>query len=83
VREYAELDHHVINHERIHTAQMLELLVVPFYLLYLMEWGYRVLFTKDRFSKNAYFHLTFEQEAYRNQRNKHYLKNRKMFAQWR
>lgn len=83
VREYAELSGHTINHERIHTAQMLELLVLPFYFLYVTEWLYRVLFTKDRFSKRAYFNLSFEKEAYRNQQNKHYLKNRKLYAMWR
>ena len=28
----------VINHEKIHTAQMRELLYIPFYLWYVLEW---------------------------------------------
>lgn len=83
VREYARIDHKAMNHERIHSAQMAELLFLPFYVVYLAEWIYRVLFSKDRFTKRAYYHLSFEQEAYRNERNEHYLKNRKHFAQWR
>ena len=83
VREYADLSGHTINHERIHSAQMLEMLVVPFYFFYVSEWLFRVLFTKDRFTKKAYFNISFEKEAYRNQQNKHYLKHRKHFAMWR
>lgn len=30
------------NHEEIHTKQMKELLYVPFYILYLLEWLYRL-----------------------------------------
>nr|UWG83357.1 MAG: hypothetical protein [Bacteriophage sp.] len=30
------------NHEAIHTKQMKELLYVPFYILYLLEWFYRL-----------------------------------------
>lgn len=30
------------NHEAIHTKQMKELLYVPFYILYLLEWLYRL-----------------------------------------
>lgn len=31
------------NHEAIHTKQMKELLYVPFYILYLLEWLYRLI----------------------------------------
>ena len=66
----------VINHERIHLRQQAELLVIPFYFLYLLEWVYRKLFTEG----NAYRNLSFEREAYSNQDNLDYLKNRKMFT---
>lgn len=72
-----------INHEEIHTAQMKELLYIPFYIIYLFEWIFRVLFTKDAFSNNAYKHISFEVEAYENEMNVTYLNNRKHFAQWR
>ena len=32
-----------LNHERIHTRQQLELLYLPFFLLYLLEWFFRLL----------------------------------------
>lgn len=32
-----------LNHERIHTRQQLELLFLPFFLLYLLEWLFRLL----------------------------------------
>ena len=31
-----------LNHERIHTRQQLELLYLPFFLLYLLEWLFRL-----------------------------------------
>lgn len=66
------------NHEAVHTAQMKELLYVPFYIIYLFEWIIR-LFMKG----NAYRNISFEKEAYQNETNLNYLKCRKHFAQWR
>lgn len=34
-----------LNHERIHTRQQLELLFLPFFLLYILEWLFRLLQT--------------------------------------
>lgn len=70
---------HCINHEKIHTAQMKELWYIGFYLLYLLEWLYRLAFH----TKTAYRGISFEVEAYLNQYNYKYLKTRKKFAQWR
>lgn len=47
------------NHEAIHTKQMKELLYVPFYILYILEWLYRL--TQKG---NAYKNISFEKEAY-------------------
>jgi len=64
------------NHEAIHTEQMKELLYVPFYIMYLLEWLYRL--TKGG---SAYRNISFEREAYRNQDDMYYLKiNRTRFA---
>jgi len=52
-----------IRHEIIHLKQALNLLVIPFYLLYLLEW-IRCLFI---YGKDAYYYICFEQEAYRNE----------------
>lgn len=64
-----------LNHERIHTAQMKELWYIPFYILYLLEWLYR-LFRPG----NAYSNISFEREAYANECNLRYLQSRPRFA---
>lgn len=42
VREGCTMRAEDYNHEAIHTAQMKELLYVPFYLLYVLEWLWRL-----------------------------------------
>lgn len=74
---------YVINHESIHTRQIIECGFIFFYIIYLMEWLCRFLFTKDRFSHNAYRNISFEKEAYANEKNLNYLKSRKHYAQWK
>lgn len=69
----------VLNHERIHTAQMKELWFVGFYLIYLIEWIYWLIFRL----KKAYRHINFEKEAYSHQSDLYYLWNRERFAQWK
>ena len=51
-----------ITHETIHTKQMLETLVIGFYIWYLLEFFIKLLicFNWDR----AYRSISFEQEAY-------------------
>ena len=67
-----------VNHELIHTRQLLELAVLGFYLWYLVEWLIR--FVKLRNAKQAYYNICFEREAYANEADLNYLKNRKLFA---
>ena len=76
-KEYEPLSARTIRHEAIHTAQMKELGYIGFYIIYLLEWLYRLVTTK-----NAYRSISFEREAYANQANKNYLKTRRAFAQW-
>ena len=71
------LSHEMMNHERIHSAQQREMLFVFFYIAYLMEWLVRL-----PMRGNAYRNISFEREAYANQRNMDYLKSRPLFA-WR
>lgn len=73
----------ILNHEYIHTAQIKELLGIGFYLIYLLEWIYRFLFTKDRFKHQAYRNISFEKEAREHESDFEYLKNRKHFSMWR
>ncbi len=76
--DHLKQDSVLINHERIHLRQQLELFVLPFYLLYLAEWLLRTLIYMD--SYRAYQNLSFEQEAYHNEDNPEYLNRRKPFS---
>lgn len=80
-RDVSWIDKYVVNHERIHTAQQRELLFLPFYVLYLLEW--LLLFMRFRNWHKAYVNISFEKEAYGNGRDLHYLSLRRHFAQWR
>ncbi|HEY9542968.1 MULTISPECIES: hypothetical protein [Bacteroidales] len=68
----------VLNHELIHTKQMQELLFVTFYVWYLLEWLVRLVMYRDR--HKAYRNISFEREAYANQCNWDYNKERKRYA---
>ncbi|MCQ2210513.1 MAG: hypothetical protein MJZ34_09495 [Paludibacteraceae bacterium] len=63
-----------INHERIHTHQMLEMLIVFFYLFYIIEWVIKLLYYRNGLV--AYQNLSFEREAYFHQNNLYYLEKR-------
>ena len=65
------------NHERIHAAQQKELLYLPFFIWYVMEWIVLLIKYKDRMK--AYYHIRFEEEAYTHQANMQYLQHRKPF----
>lgn len=69
------------NHEAIHTAQMKELLYLPFYLLYVLEWLCRLIQLRD--SGKAYRAISHEREAYANQSNPDYLTERKPYNQFK
>lgn len=78
VRNGMKMSDKDINYESIHTAQMKELLYIPFYLLYFGEWIIR-LFMKG----NAYRNISFEKEAYSNEKDLTYLNRRKHYAMWK
>ncbi len=82
VKKDAQLSPYLINHERIHTAQMRELLFVPFYIIYTLEWLFRMIVNRGNPTK-SYFEISFERETYNNDRNLNYLSSRRHFAQWR
>ncbi|WP_461532651.1 hypothetical protein [Sinomicrobium sp.] len=65
----------LLNHEKIHLQQQLELLILPFYVLYGLEWLYKWL--KYRDLHIAYRQISFEREAYTCEQDAHYLKTRK------
>jgi len=68
----------LINHEKIHLKQQLELLVIPFYLFYGIEFFIRLLQYKNWFL--AYRNISYEKEAYSNECNLDYLKQRPFWA---
>ena len=69
-----------VNHEYIHTLQQRELLFVFFFLLYVTEWIVRVIQTRSLIK--GYLRISFEREAYENQRQLDYRETREFFA-WR
>ncbi len=77
-RETGWIDSHVVNHERIHTAQMKELLFIPFYLFYFVEWLIRLL--QYRNWDLAYRNISFEREAYTHGHDLNYLSQRRRFS---
>lgn len=71
-------DNVLINHERIHTAQQIETGFIFFYILYFIEWLIKII--KYRNSYTAYKNLSFEREAYENQKNLEYIGKRKIWS---
>lgn len=71
------LDRKELNHELIHAAQQRELLYLPFFFWYGLEW--LLLFLKYRDGMEAYQHIRFEQEAYKHQDDLSYLDTRKHY----
>lgn len=78
-RKGEKVDKRTLIHETIHQKQMLEMLVIGFYAWYLLEWLFRVLLTKDRFSHQAYRNLSLEREAYDHEADETYLQNRELY----
>ncbi|QTD37429.1 hypothetical protein JL193_15260 [Polaribacter batillariae] len=68
----------LINHEKIHLKQQLELLVFFFYVFYILEWFIKLL--KYKSSYIAYKNISFEREAYEHEKNLNYIKNRTFWA---
>ena len=68
----------ILNHELIHTLQMRELLYIPFYVLYFIEWLIKLIRYRNNYK--AYRNISFEKEAYINQYNPNYQKERRKFT---
>jgi len=67
-----------VNHERIHLRQQFELLVIPFFLWYFME--FLVRFIQYKNWNLAYRNISFEREAYSNEKDLGYLKRRSFWS---
>ena len=72
-----DLDKVELNHELIHSAQQKELLYLPFFIWYGIEWF--ILYLKYKNWTKAYYHIRFEKEAYHHEHHLDYLKRRKHF----
>ena len=68
----------LVNHEKIHLRQQAELLVLPFYVLYLLEYVRGRL--KGLSHYEAYRQISFEREAFAHERDFGYLTSRKRNA---
>jgi len=71
-----QIYYRIVNHEKIHWKQQLEMLIIFFYLWYVIEWLLKLI----KYGKDAYNNISFEREAYANEENFEYLKTRKHFA---
>lgn len=73
-----KLDTVFINHERIHLRQQLELLIIPFFIWYGVEYLIRLIQYKNTYL--AYRNISFEREAYHNETNLQYLKEKSFWS---
>tara|TARA_Y100000815_G_C13320982_1_gene492301 strand:+ start:96 stop:425 length:330 start_codon:yes stop_codon:yes gene_type:complete len=64
----------LINHEKIHLRQQLELLIIPFFMIYILEYVVRLIQYRSR--QLAYRNISFEREAYINEKDLDYFKKR-------
>jgi len=78
VREPFALGSVDINHETIHWEQQKEMLIIPFFLWYIIEFIIKYIYYGFKWHK-AYRSLSFEREAYFNQEVMTYLNNREPF----
>lgn len=68
----------LINHEKIHLRQQIELLIFFFYIIYLSNYLFNLIKYKNH--NRAYRNILFEREAYDNEIKLDYLENRKLFG---
>lgn len=68
----------LMNHERIHIRQQIEMLVIPFYIWYLTEFLIKSL--KYLSVEQGYRNISFEREAYQKEADFNYISKRKFWA---
>ncbi len=68
----------LIHHESIHLRQQLEMLILPFYMTYTINYLYNL--ARFRNHRKAYMEIVFEREAYANEHNPGYLSKRRFWA---
>jgi hypothetical protein len=76
-REFKQ-DAVLVNHEKIHIRQQLELFILPFFMLYFINYLYNLIQCRNHTA--AYRNIIFEKEAYDHDHEPGYLSRRKHFA---
>lgn len=76
--QYKITNEMLIKHETIHFKQQVELMVIPFYILYFLEYLIKLIIYGD--SATAYKNISFEREAFQNEMDLDYLEYRKPFS---
>ncbi|WP_210405079.1 hypothetical protein [Pedobacter sp. G11] len=76
--ERLKADKEIINHEKIHLRQQLELLIIPFYVCYIINYLINLIIYKKHHL--AYRKIIFEQEAYRFEGDLNYLRNNSWYG---
>ena len=71
----------LINHEKIHLRQQLEMLIIFFYLWYVIEYYYWYFRLRNHYL--AYKSISFEREAYAMEDDLNYLDKRKLWSFWK
>lgn len=68
----------VINRDKIHLKQQIEMLIIGFYLWYIIEFLIRLLIYKKWMK--AYYGISFEREVYENEQNLVYIRGREFWS---
>jgi hypothetical protein len=77
IKENYLTNKYIINHESIHWKQQMEMGILLFYIWYGIEWFIKMfIYGKEQ----AYYHLSFELEAYNSEDDLNYLIKRKHFS---
>lgn len=67
-----------LNHEKIHIRQQAEMLVLPFFMWYTVEYLIRLIQYRDNYV--AYLNISFEREAYARECEQDYLDKRTFWS---
>ncbi len=81
IRIHLKLPHkrdELINHEKIHLIQQVELLIIGAFIFHLCEYIY-ARFVKKLSKRDSYYFPATEQEAHQNAMNQDYLSQRKPY----
>ena len=78
VRKNVILNEYIINHEKIHTKEIIENFIVGFYVLYCIFYIINIIKYKNH--EDAYRNIPFEREAYENEKDLAYLSKRTVYA---